>query len=97
MVETNSVDPDHTAPTEQSDLGLHCLTTLIFVVSDALRANILTTNGGIQNVRQYMMVEGTVALNANDEKDGSSLEYDISGSSQVKFCFRIGNDVVHLK
>ena len=44
-----------------------------------------------------MMVEGTVALNANDEKDGSSLEYDISGSSQVKFCFRIGNDVVHLK
>ena len=91
------MDQDQTAHTEQSDLVLHCLTSFTFVVFDALRANILTTNGGIQNVRQYMMVEGTVALNANDEKDGSSLEYDISGSSQVKFCFRIGKDVVHLK
>ena len=25
MVMTNSVDPDQTAPQEQSDLGLHCL------------------------------------------------------------------------
>ena len=36
---TNSVDPDQTAPKEQSDLGLHCLLDLSVLVLRSYMVN----------------------------------------------------------